>query len=1094
MKEIGLLSSQGSVNLSSFSFISVIKLAICMKNILILFFSLLLFGQNQLLAQKNYKVLLQAGTFIPMENGATFSESPVFDQNEIIQGRVYRVVQFYELPSAADHAALQAADIQLLSYLPHYAYIASLPAQVTKETLQRFDIRSIFKLRAIDKLDPRLQAEPYPDWAVSGDQVELSFAYYQDLNGAQLAQALAAKGYNVLAHEASLQIIDVLVPKQDVETLLTYPFVSYLEPVAPPALTENHNSRGSLGSHPLSNGLGLKGQYDGSGITIGLNDSRGIADHIDFKGRVLRNPSNTASHGTHVGGTVGSAGNLNPLHQGYAPKVDFYSYAANIWGSFPTVYTDFGVSITQTSLSNGCNIGYTNLTRTVDQQVRDYPALMHVFSAGNQNSSGCPGIAGGWYSITGGHKMGKNVIATANIRTSDFISSGSSIGPANDNRIKPDISAIGTSVTSTYPDNTYATISGTSMAAPAISGLIAQLQQAHAAMNFGEQADGGLIKAIVLNTAQDLGLEGPDFTYGWGKANGLRAAQLIEEGRHLTATITPNGSQTFNIDIPQGIDEARIMLYWTDFEGSTNAIKALVNNLDLTVADANGQLYMPWAPDPGPNATTAQIDVVAPKGVDTLNNVEQVTILQPKPGTYQVNVAGTEVATASQKFYIVYEFIKDEIRVLFPAGKESLIPQEDITIRWEALSDTGSFSIEYTLDNGRSWTSAGPAVPGSQRYFFWQTPNDVTGQARVRVSRGAQADESDANFTIIQAPSNIQFPRICQDFLTVTWDAVQGANAYDIFVLGEKFMDSVGTTNATFFEPPIRYQDENWISIRARGDSGIVGRRAIAVPTTPGTLSNCQALPPVAAMEIDTFLCTNERVSLRDISTKSPDLWGWNINPPLVAFADGTTPTSQNPVVVFTQPDTFTITLSVNNVAGANSVTKQVIVLPPPTAAFATTTIGNEVAFDNQSTHATGYRWYFGDGDSSDLASPTHTYAAPGDYTVTLKVFSPCGDITRVRTVQAWATGISDAFDGLQVALTPNPNDGKFKLNLSGELASSYQLQLINLQGQTILEEVIRTQGSQYSKAFDLSEQAAGLYFLRLSDGERVGTLKVVIE
>jgi hypothetical protein len=259
-------------------------------------------------------------------------------------------------------------------------------------------------------------------------------------------------------------------------------------------------------------------------------------------------------------------------------------------------------------------------------------------------------------------------------------------------------------------------------------------------------------------------------------------------------------------------------------------------------------------------------------------------------------------------------------------------------------------------------------------------------------------------------------------------------------------------------------------------------------------LMNCAAVAPVAAIETDTLICTNERVFLRDLSTKSPDLWGWSVNPPHAAFTNGTSSSSQHPVIVFTQPDTFTITLSVNNVAGANSVSRQVIVLPPPTANFATTTIGSAVEFNNLSTHATGYHWDFGDGDSSNVASPMHTYATPGDYTATLTVFSPCGDMTITKGIQAWATGIADAFNGLDVTLTPNPNNGKFSLMLSGELANQYEIQLLDLQGKTLFEESIRTQGERFVKAFDFSKQAAGLYFLRLNDGASVGTLKVVIE
>lgn len=56
------------------------------------------------------------------------------------------------------------------------------------------------------------------------------------------------------------------------------------------------------------------------------------------------------------------------------------------------------------------------------------------------------------------------------------------------------------------------------------------------------------------------------------------------------------------------------------------------------------------------------------------------------------------------------------------------------------------------------------------------------------------------------------------------------------------------------------------------------------------------------------------------------------------------------------------------------------------------------VSFSNNSTNAVSYQWYFGDGNASNLTSPTHTYTAQGTYTVTLVAISAlgCTDTTRV--------------------------------------------------------------------------------------------------
>lgn len=60
-----------------------------------------------------------------------------------------------------------------------------------------------------------------------------------------------------------------------------------------------------------------------------------------------------------------------------------------------------------------------------------------------------------WGNITGGYKQGKNVMAVANLDALEIIDNTSSHGPAEDGRIKPDISANGKDQMSTDENNTY---------------------------------------------------------------------------------------------------------------------------------------------------------------------------------------------------------------------------------------------------------------------------------------------------------------------------------------------------------------------------------------------------------------------------------------------------------------------------------------------------------------------------------------------------------------------------------------------------------------------------------------------------------------
>ena len=93
------------------------------------------------------------------------------------------------------------------------------------------------------------------------------------------------------------------------------------------------------------------------------------------------------------------------------------------------------------------------------------------------------------------------LLAVGNLDYAASLASSSSRGPAADGRIKPDICAQGTNVYSTYPNYTYNSITGTSMSCPGISGVLAQLYQAYKENNNNTNPSSGLMKCILLNSA-----------------------------------------------------------------------------------------------------------------------------------------------------------------------------------------------------------------------------------------------------------------------------------------------------------------------------------------------------------------------------------------------------------------------------------------------------------------------------------------------------------------------------------------------------------------------------------------------------------------
>ncbi len=142
-------------------------------------------------------------------------------------------------------------------------------------------------------------------------------------------------------------------------------------------------------------------------------------------------------------------------------------------------------------------------------------------------------------------------------------------------------------------------------------------------------------------------------------------------------------------------------------------------------------------------------------------------------------------------------------------------------------------------------------------------------------------------------------------------------------------------------------------------------------------------------------------VQFTDTSTGRPTSWLWD-------FGDKNTSTDQNPKHTYTKEGNYTLSLTVNNTVGSNTVIKASCItvnsLRSPIAAFsASPTSGKatlKVKFSDKSTGgaATSWTWNFGDGKSSNVKNPEHKYSKAGKYTVSLTVKNSAGTNTAKKT------------------------------------------------------------------------------------------------
>lgn len=760
-----------------------------------------------------------------------------------IQGRYYKVVQFNAIPSQIEKDQMKDLGMFFLEYIPSNAYIISFPNSFDKANLKDFNISSVSDIWRELKISLRAEEQPHPEWSIEEGHVKLYVSFYQDLNFDVCVSKLQGKDYSLIEKHPHTNRVLLFVNPEKVSNLIEEQYIRFVDLMPTPGDPEDDLAR-HMHRSSLINTLYTTGRkYDGTGVSLCVNDDGFAGPHIDFTGRTEQSTvasDLTGDHGDMVAGIVGGAGNLNPINAGMAKGsfIHVRQYSSTLPNTV-TLHQNDSVMAFNSSYSNGCNAGYTSLTQQVDQETRQNPSLLQVFSAGNMNNNNCGYGAGNqWGNITGGHKIGKNVIACANLDRDESLRSSSSRGPASDGRIKPDISSQGHNQMSTDPNNTYAAGGGTSAAAPGITGIVGQLYQAYRELNAGNNPESSLIKACLLNSAEDFGNVGPDFKFGWGRVNALRAIKILEDGRYSDSSISQGNSNSHNINIPTNVKEAKIMVYWMDYEGSTSASKALVNDLNIYVT--NGPTtYMPWLLDHTPNATT--LDLPATTGVDSMNNVEQVSIINPTSGSYTLTVDGYAVPQGPQKYYVVIEYIMDEIEVVNPAGGDGYVPGETVRVFWDAYDSTGSFTFEYSTNGGSSWTTVTTSIPGTDRWYDWTVPSGNSGNCLARITRGAISDVCDHPFTILPTPTNITVTQVCPTYLEISWNAITGANEYEVYLLGAAYMDSVGRTSSTSFQIPITDPNASqWVSVAGivTNSNGNVGRRANAI-NYPGGLLNC---------------------------------------------------------------------------------------------------------------------------------------------------------------------------------------------------------------------------------------------------------------
>ena len=324
--------------------------------------------------------------------------------------------------------------------------------------------------------------------------------------------------------------------------------------------------------------------------------------------------------------------------------------------------------------------GESELTKYLDKIVNLYHVVW-VTAAGNVNTE----TGYNKVNIPGDNYNGITVGAVDDKGTTDrgddTYASFSCVGPTEDGRIKPDLVAPGASITSTYINGGFATGSGTSFATPLVSGAVA-LMAPYMMEKFGEQWYLS-VKALLINSADDIDLYGPDNKTGWGEVN-LKKAWLYHNNTYVDKLSTDEIS-TYSTYLTKG-DSLEITIVWDRvYKGET--LLGEISFYDLTKFKI--EVY-----DPDGNLVAEKSDS---------NNVLKINYTATKSGIYMILI---KVVSIDSQLVIDKggDFVAINSNIPLISGALNVNTTLDTSINATAIDDSETINIKINVKNAGNET------------------------------------------------------------------------------------------------------------------------------------------------------------------------------------------------------------------------------------------------------------------------------------------------------------------------------------------------------------------------------------------------------
>jgi len=659
--------------------------------------------------ETSYNIMLRYSEFDPVVDGVL----PVPDELTAPENNELWIVQYEAKGIEPFRDEIRAMGGVAHRFLANHANIWRMDSETASKVSKLPFVRWVGAFHPAYKLEDELLVA-FLKGELTTRRYHIIVGEWGEVDKDSLTQALSAMDAEVISAIPQGWIVDARLTPGQLLAVVARNEVVGIDRMGDPE-TDMNIVRQKMGADYIE---GIGG-WDGTGVRAEVMDGNLATGSWITHSTIWHGAhSGSTSHGTSTYSINFSNGTGNSNHRGLAPDAQgiFADY-----GSYGNRYThtaelvdpndQYRAVYQSNSWGDSRTRSYTSKSQEMDDiiYINDIVITQSQSNAGNQDSRP--------------QAWAKNVVAVGGIYhygntndNDDDWSYGGSTGPAEDGRIKPDLSAyydqVETAASSSF--------GGTSAASPIVAGHFALLHEMWHDGVFGNAVGSDVFdsrphsttaRALMINSAWMWPSNQADISrmrQGWGRPdlqhmydNALNT-QWVDEG----VVLKDMESYTTQVDVPPGQGEFRATMIYMDRAGTTSSSLHRINDMSLQVTSPSGTVY--WGNNGLSNANVSS----SGGSSNTKDSVERVIVANPTSGTWTVTVHADDINQDTHPENGTSPPDADFALAITPAlsiGGNDTINLVGPTIAWPSTTLT--------------WTWSG--VPPGSTYYFAYSPSNA---------------------------------------------------------------------------------------------------------------------------------------------------------------------------------------------------------------------------------------------------------------------------------------------------------------------------------------------------------------------------------